>query len=72
MGTGTLIFMIVGPIAILAGVAMMIFAIRGGVGENPKSTAMLIAGMMAAAFGTLLTAFAIGNAAGPATLPQGA
>ena len=56
---GALIFMIVGPIAILAGVAMMIAAIRGGVGENPKSTAMLIAGMMACAFGMLLTAFAI-------------
>ena len=71
MGTGTLIFMIVGPIAILAGVTMMIFAIRGGVGENPKSTAMLIAGMMATAFGLLLTAFAIGTA-GPATISQGA
>ena len=44
---------------------MMIVAIRGGVGENPKSTAMLIAGMMATAFGLLLTAFAIGNAGGP-------
>ena len=56
---GALIFMIVGPVAILAGAAMMIAAIRGGVGENPKSTAMLIAGMMACAFGMLLTAFAI-------------
>ena len=44
----------------LAGVTMMIIAIRGGVGENPKSTAMLIAGMMGCAFGMLLTAFAIG------------
>ena len=58
--SGLTIFMIVGPIAMLAGVTMMIIAIRGGVGENPKSTAMLIAGMMATAFGMLLTAFAIG------------
>jgi uncharacterized membrane protein HdeD (DUF308 family) len=54
------LFMIVGPIAILAGVAMMVIAVRsGGVGEQPKSTAMLMAGMMACAFGMILTAFSI-------------
>ena len=54
------LFMIVGPIAILTGVAMMVIAIRsGGVGETPKSTVMLMAGMMACAFGMILTAFAI-------------
>ena len=52
------LFMIVGPIAILAGVAMMALAIRsGGVGTVPKSTVMLMAGMMATAFGMVLTAF---------------
>ena len=65
------LFLILGPIAILAGIATMIVAIRGGVGQNPKSTAMMIAGMMATAFGMLLTAFAIGTA-GPATISQGA
>jgi uncharacterized membrane protein HdeD (DUF308 family) len=69
--TGLTLFMIVGPIAMLGGVAAMIAAIRGGVGEDPKSTAMLIAGMMATAFGMLLTAFAIGST-GPATITQGA
>jgi uncharacterized membrane protein HdeD (DUF308 family) len=69
--SATTLFLIVGPIAMLAGIAMMIAAIRGGVGQNPKSTAMLIAGMMATAFGMLLTAFAIGSS-GPATIPQGA
>ena len=64
MSGATLLFLIDGPIAMLVGIAMMIIAIRGGVGENPKSTAMLIAGMMATAFGMLLTAFAIGNASG--------
>jgi hypothetical protein len=50
------LFMIVGPIAILAGVAMMVIAIRsGGVGETPRSTVMLMAGMMACAFGMILT-----------------
>jgi hypothetical protein len=54
------LFLVIGPIAMLAGIATMILAVRGGVGENPKGTAMLIAGMMATAFGMLLTAFAIG------------
>ena len=53
------LFLILGPIAMLAGIAAMIVAIRGGVGENPKSTAMLIGGMMGCAFGLMLTAFAI-------------
>jgi hypothetical protein len=55
------LFLIVGPIAMLIGVAMMIVAIRGTPGTNPKSTILLIAGMMATAFGMLLTAFAIGS-----------
>ena len=63
------LFMIIGPVALAAGIAMMIVAIRsGGVGTVPKSTAMLIAGMTCA-FGILLTAFAI---AGRAPVPQGA
>ena len=70
MSTGFLIFAILGPIAFIVGIGMMIVAIRGGVGENPKSTAMLIAGMMATAFGLLLTAFAIGNASGPVGAPR--
>ena len=54
------LFMIVGPVAILAGAAMMIIAIRsGGVGGAPKSTVKLMAGMMACAFGMILTAFSI-------------
>ena len=53
-----IIIMILGPIALLAGVTMMIVALRGGVGTSPKATAMLIAGMMAAAFGLLLSVFA--------------
>ena len=54
------LFMIVGPISISAGVTMMIIAIRsGGVGERPRSTVMLMAGMMACAFGLILTAFSI-------------
>ena len=61
MSGATLLFLVVGPVAMTVGIVMMIVAIRSGVGENPKGTAMLIAGMMAAAFGMLLTAFAIGS-----------
>lgn len=53
-------FLIVGALALLAGLGMLAVAIRGGPGENPKSTALLIAGMMATAFGILLGAFAFG------------
>ena len=52
------LFMVLGPVALVAGIAMMIIAIRSGVGTSPKATAMLIAGMMAAAFSLLLSAFA--------------
>ena len=52
------LFTILGPIALVAGIAMMVIAVRSGVGTSPKATAMLIAGMMAAAFGLLLSAFA--------------
>jgi hypothetical protein len=62
------LFMVAGPMAMLAGAAMMIVAIRGGgVGMEPQSTVMLMAGMMACAFGMLLTAFSIiGQPAGAA------
>ncbi len=64
------LFMILGPVAILAGVIMMILAIRsGGVGERPKGTVMLMAGMMIATFGLLLTVFAT---VGRAPVSQGA
>ena len=53
-----IIFMILGPVALLIGVTMMIVALRGGVGTSPRATAMLIAGMMATAFGLLLSVFA--------------
>jgi hypothetical protein len=61
---GTLLFLIIGIAAMLVGVGMMIVGIRGGPGTNPRSTVLLIAGMMATAFGMLLTAFAIGSSTG--------
>jgi uncharacterized membrane protein HdeD (DUF308 family) len=59
--SATGLFLAVGGLAMVAGIATMVVAIRGGPGTNPKSTAMLIAGMMACAFGMLLAAFAIGS-----------
>ena len=42
---------------------MLVRAIRsGGVGKQPRATAMLIAGMMITAFGLLMAGFAIGFA----------
>lgn len=62
-------FIGVGGIALLAGTGVLVTAIRSGtVGEDPRSTAMLIGGMMLATFGLLLVAFAfaIGLAGGGA------
>ena len=51
-------FVAIGALAFLAGLAMMAVALRGKPGQSPKSTALLIAGMMATAFGMLMSGFA--------------
>ena len=54
---------VLGAIAMLAGIAMLIVAIRSrGDGEDPRSNIMLIAGMMLTAFGMLIAGFTIGYA----------
>ena len=61
-------YLIVGAIALVAGLAMLGIAIRGrGDANDPKATAMLIAGMMVATFGLLLAAFWIAFATGTST-----
>ncbi|GAA4025063.1 hypothetical protein GCM10022280_27420 [Sphingomonas swuensis] len=58
--TGTnILFVAVGAVAGLAGLIMLIAALRGRPGESRKSTGLLIAGMMALAFGLVLSGFAI-------------
>lgn len=52
----------IGVVAFLVGIAMLVRAIRGEPGTSPKSTAMLIAGMMVTAFGLLMAGFAISYA----------
>ena len=62
MTSVNLLFVIVGGLAALAGVALLVAALRGRPGESRKSTAQLIAGMMALAFGLVLAGFAIAYA----------
>ena len=63
MGELNLLSVAIGAVAFIAGLIMLVRAIRsGGVGEQPRATAMLIAGMMITAFGLLMAGFAIGFA----------
>jgi len=70
MASLSILYLIVGAIALLAGLATMAVALRNrGDANNPKATAMLIGGMMAATFGLLMCAFWIAFATGgPANL----
>ena len=62
MSPTNILFVVLGAVALLVGVPMLVAAIRGKPGEVPRHTAMLIAGMMATAFGLLMIAFAISAA----------
>ena len=61
-GDLNIVYVALGAVAFVAGIVMLVRAIRGRPGEDPKSTAMLIAGMMVTAFGLLMAGFAIGFA----------
>ena len=62
IGDLNILYVAIGAVAFIAGVVMLLRAIRSRPGENPKATAMLIAGMMITAFGMLMAGFAIGFA----------
>jgi CHASE2 domain-containing sensor protein len=62
IGDLNIVYVAIGVVAVVGGLAMLSRAIRSGPGENPKATAMLIAGMMITAFGLLMAGFAIGFA----------
>ena len=70
MASLSILYLVVGLIALLAGGAALGIALsKRGEADNPKATAMLIGGMMAATFGLLLCAFWIAFATGaPANL----
>ena len=62
IGDLNILYVVIGVVALVVGVVMLLRAIRSRPGENPKATAMLIAGMMITAFGMLMAGFAIGFA----------
>ena len=62
IGDLNILYVAIGAVALVIGLVMLVRAIRGRPGESPKSTAMLIAGMMITAFGLLMAGFAIGFA----------
>ena len=62
MSGANLLFLVVGILAALFGLGMLIAALRGRVGTSRKSTGLLIAGMMALAFGLVMSGFAIAYA----------
>ena len=62
IGDLNIFYVAIGALALVVGVVMLVRAIRSGPGENPRATAMLIAGMMIATFGLLMAGFSIGFA----------
>jgi len=63
-GDLNILYVAIGAVSLLLGLAVLVMAIRGAPGTDPKSTAMLIAGMMITAFGLLMAGFAIAYATG--------
>lgn len=65
MASLSILYLIVGAVALVAGLALVGIALKGrGDSENPGATAMLIGGMMVTTFGLLLSAFWIAFATG--------
>ena len=62
MSGAHILFVAVGALALVAGVVMMIVGLRAGVEGQPRNTMLLIAGMMATAFGLILGGFAVAYA----------
>jgi Ca2+/H+ antiporter len=52
-------FVVIGAIALVAGLALLVTGIRKHKAQHPKHVAMLIGGMMLTAFGLVLAGFAI-------------
>ena len=66
-------FVLIGIVFALAGLALLVTAIRHRHEGEPRHAAMLIGGMMATAFGIVLAGFAIAyDAAAPLDLNTGA
>ena len=63
-----ILYVAIGAVSLLLGLGVLVAAIRGAPGTDPKSTAMLIGGMMITAFGLLMAGFAIAYSS--AEVPQ--
>jgi hypothetical protein len=61
----SVLFLVVAAIAELAGLAMLAVALRGGIATRPRNAILLIAGMMASAFGLILGGFTLAYDAAP-------
>lgn len=73
MSTTSILFIAVAAVAELIGLAMILVAIRGGIAERPRNAILLIAGMMASAFGLILGGFTLAyDSAAPLDLNRGA
>ena len=62
MTATNILFVVLGSLSALVGAALLAAALRGHPGTSKRSTAQLIAGMMALAFGLILAGFAIAYA----------
>lgn len=66
-------FIVIGALAVIAGLAILVTGIRHHSERQPKHVAMLIGGMMMTAFGIVIAGFAIAyQAAAPLDLNTGA
>ena len=59
MTGANILFVAIGAIALIGGLATLFTALRSHRANHPKDVAMLIGGMMVTAFGLLLAGFAI-------------
>jgi drug/metabolite transporter (DMT)-like permease len=67
------VFVVIGALIAIAGLAVLVTAVRHQGEQHPRYAAMLIGGMMATAFGVIIAGFAIAyQRAAPLDLNQGA
>ena len=66
-------FVVIGAVALIAGLSLLVTGIRKHKAQHPRHVAMLIGGMMLTAFGLVLAGFAIAyENASPLDLNAGA
>ena len=68
-----ILFILIGVVALVAGLVLLVTAIRHQSEQRPRYAAMLIGGMMMTAFGLVIAGFAIAyQRAAPLDLKSGA